>query len=252
MMRVSIVTVCYNARQTIADTIRSVQEQDYPFIEHLVIDGGSTDGTVDVLRSCMGATSKWMSEADNGIYDAMNKGIAMATGDVIGILNADDMLATRTTVSTVVRNLEQSGAQSVIGDVVLVDRYRTNRVVRYYRANHFSPNDLTWGMMPPHATFYACRKLFDLYGNYRTDYRIAGDFEFLTRLLFVNKVSFHYVPSTLVRMRMGGISTHGLREMLLLQREVRRACIENGLRPSALKLYGRYLRKAWQLVQRPQ
>ncbi|HKU15252.1 MAG TPA: glycosyltransferase family 2 protein [Steroidobacteraceae bacterium] len=227
--KVSIVTVCFNSAATIRDTIESILSQDYPAIEHLIIDGGSTDRTLDIVRSYGERIAVVVSEPDRGIYDAMNKGIRLASGAVIGTLNSDDAYTDPRAVSDLVDALQRSGADCVFADLVYVDRDDPARVRRYYDSGKWSPARLRFGWMPAHPTLFVKRAWYERCGPYSLEYRIAADYEMIVRLLHVARARYAHVPRPVVRMRIGGISTQGLRHSLLLNREIVRACRAHGI-----------------------
>jgi glycosyltransferase involved in cell wall biosynthesis len=225
----SIIAVCFNSVATIRDAIDSVLSQDYPGIEYIVIDGGSTDGTVDVIRSYGSRIDSYVSERDRGIYDAMNKGLELARGDVVGMLNSDDIYSDSKVVSSLMAAMTAAQADSVFADVVYVDRSDPSREVRYYDSGRWRPSRFRYGLMPAHPTFFVRRELYSRVGRFSVDYRIAGDFEMLVRILYCARASYVHVPRPVVRMRRGGISTRGIRPLWLLNREIVRACRSNGL-----------------------
>lgn len=249
-MKISVITVCFNSVDTIEDAIRSVAEQTYSDVEHIIIDGGSTDGTQDVVARFHGVVSTWISEPDNGIYDAMNKGIAVASGDVVGFLNADDIYAHPGVLSKVVEAFAADHVDACYGDVVFV-REDMQNVVRYYRSSRFSPERLAYGWMPAHPTLFLKRGLFRDYGVFKTDYRIAADYELVVRLFRVHRISYRYIPEVLVKMRVGGVSTRGIKSNYILSREIVRACRENGVSTNLFKVFLKYPVKLMELVSRP-
>lgn len=228
-LKVSIVTVCYNSSRTIRDTIESVLSQDYDGIEYIVIDGGSTDGTVQIVKEYGSRIDVFVSEPDRGIYDAMNKGIRAATGDVIGTLNSDDVYADRHAVRTLVEAMSHAGTDAVFADLVYVDPDRTDSVRRYYDSSRWRPSRFRFGWMPAHPTFFIRRHWYERCGLYSGNYKIAADFEMLVRLLYRGGATYTHVARPIVRMRVGGISTRGIKQVWLLNREIVRACRENGI-----------------------
>lgn len=227
--RVSIITVSLNSSKTIRDAIESVLAQDYPKTEYIIIDGGSTDGTVDIVRSYGTRISVFVSEPDRGIYDAMNKGIRRASGDVVGMLNADDMYADSRVVSDLVCAMQDASVDAVFADLVYVDPLDTTRVRRYYSSGRWHPGRFRFGWMPAHPTFFIKREWYARHGLYSLSYRIAADFEMLVRLLYHGKAAYTHVARPVVRMRLGGTSTRGISHSLLLNREIVRACRSNGI-----------------------
>lgn len=213
-MKVSIITVVYNNKDTIKQAIESVLLQDYSYIEHIVIDGNSTDGTVEIIKSYEHKISKWISEPDNGIYDAMNKGIKLATGEIIGFLNSDDFYANDSVVETVVNTMEEKCIDSCYGDLVYVDRGNPEKVLRYWRSRHFKENKFKRGWMPPHPTFFVKKWVYDTYGAFNLHFPIAADYELMLRFLHKYRISVAYIPEVLVRMRIGGKSNSSLKNII--------------------------------------
>jgi glycosyltransferase involved in cell wall biosynthesis len=248
-MKVSIITVCYNSASHVEDAINSVAAQDYGNIEHIIIDGGSTDGTIALLEKHDGRIASWISEPDRGIYDAMNKGIGMATGEVIGLLNSDDFYYNSSIISQVAAAFEDQKIDAVYGDLIFIDPENLNRTVRTYSSAKWSPVRFARGYMPAHPTFFVRRKYYEKFGLFETDYRIAADYEMLIRLLFVNKLKYKYLPLTMVKMRKGGVSSSGIKSNIVLNREIVRACRKHGIKTSALKIYPKYFNKVFELFQ---
>lgn len=249
-MKISVITVCFNSVDTIEDAIRSVAAQKYSDVEYIVIDGASSDGTQRVVERCNAVVSKWVSEPDNGIYDAMNKGIALASGDVVGFLNADDLYAHPNVLSTVAKALAAKNVDACYGDVVFV-RGDLRKVVRYYSSSRFAPERLAYGWMPAHPTLFLKRDIFRDYGCFKTDYRIAADYELVVRLFRRHRIGYHYIPDVLVKMRVGGVSTRGVKSNYILSREIVRACRENGVKTNLFKVLLKYPAKLMELVRRP-
>lgn len=217
-MKVSIITVTKNSDKHLADCISSVRRQNYKNIEHIVIDGLSTDKTLDIIRQNESFIDCWISEADRGMYDAINKGISLATGDIIGILNSDDMLASADAIRSIVDCFETTGTESVYGDLVYVEAENTQKVIRYWKGNSYKRSRFRYGWMPAHPTFYMKRELIDKYGLYENHYYTAADYEFMARYLFLHKVSAQYIDFMLVKMRCGGISNVTLKSRLRANR----------------------------------
>jgi len=247
-LRVSIITVSFNSEFTIEDTISSVLAQTYPEIEYIIIDGGSTDGTRDVINSFGTKITKFISESDNGMYDALNKGIRLASGDIVGILNSDDFFYNNTVIERVVESFRENEIDAVFGDVQFVDRVTTSKVVRYYSSKHFETARFRFGFMPAHPTFYVKRDLFEKFGFYKTDYKIAADFELLMRFLYINHVRYKYLEMPFVSMRTGGISNKSLKSNIILNKEIARACKENGIYTNYAFIYSKYLLKFYEFL----
>ena len=239
-MKISIITVAFNAAETIEGTLLSVAQQTFRDMEHVVIDGGSSDGTQAVVSSHGDRISRFLSEPDRGIYDAMNKGLALATGDVIGFLNADDTYANENVLSRVAETMERYHLDVLFGDVAFCQRESPDRIVRRYSSSHFRPDRIAWGWMPAHPALFVKREVFQKAGPFRTDYRIAGDFEFVARAFGKQSLRYRYLPEVLVKMRLGGVSTGGWRNTMLLNKEVLRACRENGIQTNMLKILSKY------------
>lgn len=239
-MKISVITACFNSAATITDTLRSVVDQTHQDVEHIIIDGGSRDDTVKLAHS-LGRRGKIInSEPDKGIYDAMNKGLRLATGDVIGFLNADDMYADDEVLARVDALMQRDQLDALYGDTEFVHPDNLNKPVRRYRSDRFRPNRIAWGWMPAHPALFLKRQVFERYGGFRPDYCIAGDFELVARIFHSGELSYRHAPEVLVRMRTGGVSTGGLRNTILLNREVLRACRENGIDSNWLKLLSKY------------
>ena len=239
-MKFSIITVCYNSAQTIEDTLRSVAAQAWPDIEHIIVDGASKDGTLGIIERYRQSISRVISEPDHGIYDAMNKGVHAATGDVIGFLNADDFYAHADVLGDVAKLMNREHLDALFGNVEFFRPEKPTLAVRRYSSARFRPERIAWGLMPAHPALFLRREVFQRVGPFRTDYRIAGDFEFIARAFGKNTLRYRHLPEVLVRMRTGGISTGGWRNTLLLNREVLRACRENGIQTNMLKILSKY------------
>ncbi len=249
-MRISVITVAFNAAATIADTLESVASQTYPHIEHIVVDGASTDGTQAIVERHGKHVARMISEPDRGIYDAMNKGLRLATGDVIGFLNADDVYADMGVLERVSATMEKETLDALFGDAEFVSPAQPDRPLRRYRSERFRPDRIAWGWMPAHPTLFLRRQVYERFGQFRTDYRIAGDFELVARMFHGGTLRYRHVPEVLVRMRTGGISTGGWRNTLLLNREVLRACRENGIRTNLPKILSKYPAKLLEFLHR--
>ena len=248
MTKISIITVVYNNSKTIGWAIESILAQDYPNIEHIIIDGASTDGTLDIIKSYSDRIAKFISEPDKGIYDAMNKGLKLATGDIIGILNSDDFYASNTAISDIVREFDTKKVDLVFGDLVFVKPEDLNKIVRTYSTPDFHPDKFAWGWMPPHPTCYIKKSVYQRYGYFKTDYRIAADYEILTRFMAKHRITYSHIPKVLIKMRTGGVSTRNLKSNRILNQEIVRCCAENGIKTNALKVYSKYLTKVSQVI----
>lgn len=235
-MKVSIITAVYNGGRAIAETLRSVAEQDYPDIEHIVIDGASSDDTVAVVHSNGNRVAQFVSEPDNGVYDAFNKGLRLATGKAIGFLNCGDTYLSRSVVSRIAKELSVSGTEAVFGDLLIVNALERTQVVRRYNSRRFAPNMMGYGLMPAHPTLFLRREVYQRVGEYDTQYRIAGDFELCLRVFAHNTVQYRYIPEPLVNMPRGGLSNRGWRSTWQITREMHRACALDGVRTNWAKL----------------
>jgi glycosyltransferase involved in cell wall biosynthesis len=246
-MKITIVTVCYNSEKTIRQTIESVLFQDYDNIEYIIVDGGSKDSTLNIINEYKDNITKTISEKDNGIYDAINKGILLATGDIVGILNSDDVLYDNSIISDIVVTFNNNkNLDSVIGDIVFLN-YK-GKIHRHYSAKNWTPDKFALGMMPPHPSFYCKRQLFIKHGLYRLDFLIASDYELLIRFLLVNNINYEYIPKVLVKMSLGGISTKNLFSNLKINNEVLRACKINNVDTNIFKLYTKYFYKLKEFI----
>jgi len=246
-MKISIITVSYNSAAHIEDAIMSISNQDYDKIEHIVIDGNSTDETQEILKKHNQKLKFWMSEDDDGIYDAMNKGISRATGEIVGILNSDDFYYNSQVISKVAGVFSDKNIDAVFGDLIFVDPNNTEKTVRTYSSEKWQPDKFAKGYMPAHPTFFVRRENYVKYGLFETDYKIAADYEMLIRLLYVHKLNYKYLPMKMVKMRKGGISSNGLASNITLNSEIIRACRTHGIRTNALKIYPKYFNKVFEL-----
>lgn len=242
-MKVSIITACFNSAATIEDTILSVAAQTWEDIEHIIIDGASTDGTLALLERYSAGLSRLISEPDNGIYDAMNKGVAMATGDVIAFLNADDVYKHSSVIERVARDMQDAGLDALYGNVEFFHPGSPEHVVRTYNSGQFTPSRVGWGWMPAHPAFFVRRWVFERYGGFDESFKIAGDFDFVARVFKLGKLQYRYIPEVMVRMQTGGVSTSGLRATYLLNREILRSCRQNGIKSNWLMLLTKYFYK---------
>lgn len=248
---VTIITVVYNGAATLESTIKSVLGQSYSNIEYIIVDGGSNDGTVDIIRRYEDRICCWISERDQGIYDAMNKGVALANGDYIGMLNADDFFTSEKSIQKIVNRLVEDNLDAVFSQLDIVDPDDTNRILRKYRVASFNSCMLRIGVMPPHPTFYCRKSCYDKLGSmpFKTNYKIAADFELLVRLLLTQHISWGYIPETTVNMRAGGISSDNYKSRFQLNHEIIRACKENGLYTNLLFLLLKLPLRLWECLR---
>lgn len=245
---ISVITVCFNDSSTLGLALQSVVDQDWPRIEHVVIDGGSTDGTLEILDQYRPHLAQVVSEPDNGIYDAMNKGLDLATGDIICFLNADDQYTSNMVLTEVATEMQKQKLDALMGDVSFFHASDPSRTVRRYRSDRFSPEQLAFGWMPAHPALFLTKGVIQRVGRFRTDYRIAGDFEFIVRIFHRQWLRYRHYPKVLVRMQTGGTSTSGWRAKILLNREVLRACRENGLHTNIFKILSKYPMKLLEML----
>lgn len=246
---ISIITPTYNSADTIRDTIESVLNQKGVEVEFLIIDGGSTDATVDIVRSYGNRIDYFVSEPDKGLYDAMNKGIQRARGEIIGILNSDDSYTADDVLEAVGLEFEKTNCDSVYADLDYVRRYQTNRIVRRWVSGHFSRRKIRYGWMPPHPTFFVRKEVYDKFGLYRDELKLSADYELMLRFLYKYKISTSYLARRIVNMRTGGLSNRSWKNRFLANREDRRACRMNGLRPFWLPATLKPLRKLGQFFK---
>jgi len=250
-MKISIITAAYNSAETIRDTIESVLIQTYPDIEYIIVDGLSKDNTVAIVKEYMprfNGRMLWVSEKDKGMYDAMNKGIRMATGEVVGIINSDDFYYRDNVIAKIVKVFEDQKVEATFADVRFVNPDNLDKTVRYYSSRNFSPKRFRFGLMPAHPTFFTYKKFFDLFGYYQTDYKIAADYELLIRFLYIHKLNYFYLPLDIMKMRTGGASTASIKSNLLLNKEIIRGCRENGIYTNLFILFLKYFVKVFEQV----
>lgn len=222
-MKISIVTACYNSASTIRDTLKTIQMQTHQDIEHIIIDGGSSDGTLEILEENKQHIACFISEPDNGLYDAMNKGIARATGEVIGLLNSDDLFAHKNALSQVVNALADDAIDACYGDLVYVNQDNIDQVARYWKSGPYSPELLGKGWIPAHPTFYVRRAVHDQHSIlFNVDYKLAADYDVLFRLLFAHNIKTTYIPDVMVKMRLGGATNKSLKNIVNQNKEIMR------------------------------
>lgn len=251
-MKISLITITYNSEKTLADTIKSVLEQTYLDVEYIIVDGASKDKTVSIVKQyepLFNGRMKWISEKDKGLYDAMSKGIKMATGDVVGILNSDDFFTSKEVLEKIANAFVQDAElEAVYGDVHFVNPTNLQKCVRYYSSKIFERKLMRLGFMPAHPSFYIRKECFDKYGLYKTDYKIAADFEFLLRVIYKARIKTQYLPIDMVTMRTGGASTSGLESHKRIMKEHLRAFRENGIYSNSLLLSLRYIYKVEEIL----
>lgn len=228
-MKISIITSVYNNKETIEDAIKSVLSQTFPNIEYIVVDGASSDGTVEIIKKYENRISKFVSEKDKGIYDGLNRGIELATGDIIGFLHSDDIYTDENIISEVISSFLNNETDSIYGDLVYVDKKDTNKIFRYWESGDYTIEKLEKGWMPPHPTFFVKKEFYDKYGKFDLDFGIAADYDFMLRMLGKYKISTTYLPKVLYKMRVGGASNRSIRNIIQKSKEDFRALKNNGI-----------------------
>jgi len=247
-LKISIITISYNAAETLEETILSVLNQTYSNLEYIVVDGASTDESMAIVDKYRDKIDRVICEPDEGMYFAMNKGISIATGDVIGILNADDTYASDDIIQKVVTKLEASNADSLYGDLHYVDRKRVKTVVRRWKAGAFSRSFFLKGWMVPHPTFFVKKQVYDEYGLFNTDLRTSADYEFMLRVLYKGNISTTYLDEVMVHMKRGGQSNLSLQNRIRANKEDRLAWVLNGIKPETFTFLKKPFRKISQFV----
>ena len=251
-MKISIITAAYNSAPTLGDTIKSVLGQTYRDIEYIIVDGKSTDDTLDVIMQyepLFNGRLKWVSEKDGGIYDAMNKGFKMATGDVVGILNSDDFYTSVDVLQTIAGNFLLGEMDAVYADIHYVKNDDVTKTVRYYSSAIFRRPLMRFGLMPAHPSFYCSRAVYEKYGGFDTSYSIASDFENLLRLIYIHRIKTKYIKKDFVTMRVGGASTAGIRSRQMIMKEHLRALRAHGVHSNIFLLSLRYFYKLHEFVK---
>lgn len=245
-MKFSIITVCFNSASTIEQTIQSVINQDFKDFEYIVIDGGSKDATLEILEKYKDKI-RYISEKDNGIYDAMNKGLKLAQGEIIGMIGADDFYPSEDVLTEVNAAFERFGTDSIYGDKQYVNPGQEDKIVRYWTVGKYKKENWLKGFMPPHLSFYLKKSAYDKFGFYRTDMSCSADYELMLRMLYKNNVSAHYLPKVIMTMRNGGTSTASWKHRLTANLEDRKAWKVNNLKPRWYTLWWKPLSKITQL-----
>ena len=249
---ISVITVCFNSEAYIADALRSVDIQTFQDREHLVIDGASTDATLRIVGEHQKAWRRVLSERDRGIYDAMNKGISLARGDIIGFINSDDLYASSTVLEKVAAIFEDKSIQACFGDLCYVRQNDISEIVRYWRSGPFAPGLFLRGWCPPHPTLFLRREVYEQFGGFDLQYKIASDVDLMARFFELHRIRSVHLPKVLVTMRMGGTTNRSLRNILQQNREIWRALKAHGLRPSLLTfVIGKLISRARRFIARP-
>lgn len=249
-MKVSIITASFNRAHTIGDTIESVLKQTYPDIEYWIIDGGSTDGTMNLVRKyepLFNGRMHYISKPDRGVYDAMNKGIASSTGDIVGILNSDDFFTSSDIVEKIVDAFKSNEKlDAVYGDIHFISNDNPQKIVRYYSSAIFKPALLRFGFMPAHPSFYAKREIFEKFGTYNLNYKIASDYDMMVRLFYKHRIKYAYLKQDFVTMRTGGLSTKSWKNRITITYEDVKACRTYGMYTNILLISLKYLYKIFE------
>ena len=248
-MKVSIITVAYNSDQTIEDTIKSVLSQDFSEIEYIIIDGGSTDRTIDIINRYKDKIATIVSEPDQGIYDGMNKGVALATGDIVGILNSDDFYSNNGVISSVVSQFKD-GVDAVYADLIYVDQLETEKIIRKWISGEYVHGAFKKGWMPPHPTLFVKNEIYKNYGSYSLELKSAADYEFMLRVIHKHKINLNYLPEIIVKMRAGGVSNASFKNRINANKEDRLAWKMNGLKPGKLTFIRKPLSKIKQFIKK--
>ena len=248
-MKISIITVSYNADATIRDTIESVLSQKNVTLEYIIIDGGSTDKTCDIIASYGDKIAHFISEEDEGIYDGMNKGVELATGEIIGILNADDIYMNSSVLNNIVQKFAD-GVEGVYADLVYVEEKNTNKITRTWISNEYKEGDFIKGWMPPHPTFFVRNEIYKKFGAYSLKLRSAADYEFMLRVIHKNKIKLAYLNEIIIKMRVGGKSNASIKNRIRANKEDRLAWKMNGLKPSPITFIRKPLSKVGQFLKK--
>lgn len=246
-MKLSLISVVYNNAQYIEDCIKSVASQSYRNREHIVVDGGSTDGTLELIEKHREKITKWVSEPDEGLYSAMNKGISMATGDVIGFLHSDDFYADDDVIEKVADVFINRDVESLYGDLVYISK-NGKRILRYWKSGNYREGMVKWGWMPPHPTFFVKRAVYNKHGCFNTDLRVAADYDLILRFLGKHGISTHYIPEILIKMRIGGNSNKSIKNIIRKSTEDYRAMKENNLPVPIVALFYKNFSKLRQFI----
>lgn len=245
-MKISIITVCYNSADTIEETIKSVLSQSYIDIEYIIVDGGSEDSTLDIIKKFDSKITKCVSEPDKGLYDAMNKGIALATGDLVGILNSDDVFFNNIVIESIANFHKNKIVDASISNVLY--KNSNGKIIRNYSVKGWKPTKLKQALMPPHAGIFFKRKLFKKYGVYRLDFKIGADYELITRFFIKHNISWELLDINTTIMLVGGVSSSGIKSYKIITNEIIKALIINDVSYNYLKIQFRFLKKIYGLI----
>jgi len=250
LVKVSIITVVYNNVENIQNAIQSVLRQDYGNIEYIVIDGNSNDGTISAIEEFENQIDCFISSSDKGIYDALNKGIELSTGEIIGILHSDDLFIDTRVVSDMVERMQSKDAEFIFSDLIIVNP-QTQKIIRYYMAHYFKPWMLRIGWVPPHPTVFMKKNIYDEFGGYSLDYNIAGDFDYFLKIFYGRKINWTYLNRITVVMGSQGVSNSGLLNKILMAKEIRRALKNNKVWSLSIFQLLRYFIRVFELLIKP-
>ena len=228
-MKVSIITVVFNGCNVIEECIKCVLGQSHKDVEHIIIDGNSTDGTLDVMNRYKDKIARIVSEPDKGIYDALNKGIRQASGEVIGLLHSDDFYAHDRVIEKVADIFMKYNIDSCYGDLQYVDKNNPDKVIRYWKSSQYRHGKFKYGWMPPHSTFFVKKEIYNKYGYFNTNFKITADYELMLRFLEKHKISTYYTPEVFIKMRIGGTSNRNIKNLIIKSNEDYRAWKVNNL-----------------------
>jgi glycosyltransferase involved in cell wall biosynthesis len=248
-MKISIITISYNSAETIEDTIKSVISQTYSNVEYIIIDGASKDGTLEIIKKYGSQVTILVSEKDKGIYDAMNKGVERATGDIIGILNSDDFYADNNVLKDVAEKFKTTQCDGLYADLVYVNREYSEKTIRTWSAGEYTPGKFLRGWMPPHPTFFVKKEMYTRFGLYQTGLRSAADYELMLRFIHKHQIKLAYLPRVITKMRTGGQSNVSLRNRIKANLEDRAAWKMNDIKPSWYTLTWKPLSKVIQFFK---
>ena len=246
-MKITIITATWNSNLHVRNCLQSASNQTYANIEHIVVDGDSTDGTKEIIE-CFQSITKYISEPDNGIYDALNKGIKMATGDIIGFLHSDDQLNSSDTIKKIADLFEKTNADGVFGDLVFINDQ--NKIIRTWLSKPFKRKNVKFGWAPPHPALFFKKEVYQKHGLFDTSFKIAGDYDFMLRVMLDKEINLVYLPEVVTKMRMGGVSTGNLKQLITKSREDIKALRKNGFHSPALVLFAKFFRKVPQLLRK--
>ena len=231
-MKISVITSTFNSEKTLKKTLKSLNAQEYDQVEHIVVDGGSTDNTLEIIKKYGNKVSTLISESDQGVYYALNKGIALSTGDIIGFLHSDDFFADDKTLANIAEAFSNNHIDAVYGDLNYISQTKDSRIIRKWVGGNFDKRKFKNGWMPPHPTFYVKRKYYLMFGGFDTNLSISADYDLILRYLWQNNLSIKYIPKVLVNMRLGGISNKNLKNIFLKIKEDRLSMLQNNIPPT--------------------